>query len=82
MAKGKYEVIVKGMTVFGAFYGDVIELDEEVAKRFVDGRYIKVSRKKEVDAKVEPTPIEAVTPKKETPKQTAPKKNATKSDKK
>lgn len=76
MAKGKYEVIVKGMTVFGAFYGDVIELDEEVAKRFVDGRYIKVSRKKDVDAKVEPTPIEAVKvePKKAT-KKVEPKTN-------
>lgn len=62
MAKRKYEVITKGLTVFGASFGEIIELDEEVGERFVANRYVKESRKHKADVKAEPTKLEADKP--------------------
>lgn len=56
MAKKKYEVIVKGMTVFGAHNGQIIELDEELAAKYLAGRYIAPSRKHSADLSAEATP--------------------------
>lgn len=53
MAKKKYEVVTKGLTVFGAHYGEIVELDEETAERFVKMRYLEPSRKKKADVKAE-----------------------------
>lgn len=58
MAKRKYEVITKGLTVFGAKFGEIVELDEATGERFVAARYVKESRKHNADVKAEPTELE------------------------
>lgn len=78
MAEKKYEVVVKGMTVFGASHGQILELDEEIAQKYVDGRYIEPSRKHNADVKGEPTPLEVEKPSKQ-PK-AKPKKQPAKAD--
>ena len=62
MAKKKYEVITNGLTVFGATFGEIVELDEETGERFVAARYVKESRKRTADVKGEPTELEAEKP--------------------
>lgn len=72
MVKKKYEVISKGMTVFGAKFGEVIELDEEIATKFVKGKYIEPSRKQSADKVGKATPT-VHSESKEQPKQVAKK---------
>lgn len=59
MAKQKYEVITKAVTVYGAKFGEVVELDEKAGKRMLELRYVKASQKKKAD-KAEPLIEETV----------------------
>ena len=82
MAKRKYEVITESITVFGAKFGEIVELDEETGARFVANRYVKESRKHNADVKGEPKKLVDKDAEIESEKPaTKPKKSNKKSDK-